>query len=93
MLQNQFDFAIGYCTVADEFNDLLWDGHLGVAIEHFNNVVRLQPHGNGGVERVGREFVLMDKGRASERLALELSMNRAKATYRLTGSLIATRKS
>ncbi len=67
MLQNQFDLAIGYCTVTDKLNDLLWDGDLGVAIEYFNNVVRLQPHGNGGVERVGREFVLVDKGRASER--------------------------
>ena len=56
--------------VADKLNDLLWDGDLGVAIEYFNNIVRLQPHGNGGVERVGREFVLMDKGRSSERLAL-----------------------
>ena len=91
MLQDQFDFAIRYCTVANKFNDLLWDGNLRVAIEHFNNVVCLQPHRNGGVERVSREFVLMDKGRASEKLALGLS--KSQATYRLTGSLIATRKS
>jgi hypothetical protein len=70
MLQNQFDLAVGYCAIANKIDDLLRDWDLGVAIEYFNNVVRLQPYGNGGVERVGREFVLVDKGRASGRLAL-----------------------
>ena len=58
----------------------------------FNNIFRLQPNRNSGVQGVGCEFVFMNK-RWSGGLCNPLIYELTTGTYLLTGSLMAVRKS
>lgn len=69
MLQNKLNLAIANCALANEGEDLVWNGDLAETLKNINNVFSLKPNGDSSVEGVWSEAIFVDGGRPADGLS------------------------
>ena len=57
MLQNKPNLAIADCALANEGEDLVWNGDLAETFKNINNVFSLKPNGDSSVEGIWSEAI------------------------------------